>query len=122
MLLLNNADTLISLKFGHFLTYFSLLHVQTNTQQAMSSLNDSLDSANNLLRRLDPALQTARQANITSSEIVELPGPSIEEAQSLAQRINRSAVSEDQVSAILSSAESSRNKSQDLLILAQNAR
>jgi len=88
----------------------------------MTSLNDSLDSASNLLHRLDPALQTARQANITSSEIVQLPLPSAQEAQGLAQRINRSSVSEDQVSAILFSAESSRNESLALLTIAQNAR
>ena len=104
------------------LSRISLLHVQTNTQQAIGSLNESIDSVSNLVRRVDPALQTARQANVTSSEIVQLPSPSIEGAQSLAQRINRSAVSDEQVSAILFSAETSRNKSQNLLTLAQNAR
>ena len=109
-------------KLSPSLTHFPCSTIQADTQQAMTSLNDSLDSATNLLRRLDPAYQTARQANTTSSEIVQLPLPSTQDAQSLAQRINSSTVSQDQVSAILFSAESNRNKSQDLLTLAQNAR
>ena len=68
------------------------------------------------------ASSEAINARSTARSVLQLPVPTTDEALNLSQRINQSAVDEETVSAIFSRAEESKNTSESVLNLAQNAR
>ena len=81
-----------------------------------------MSRVSNLTAIVSNASSLAMDARSKANTVLQLPIPDADGARVLAQRINQSAVDEATVSAIFSRAESSRNLSESVLSLAQNAR